>query len=73
MVMVFDLLVSTEVYTLGHDFMPPGIHAGGLRYHGESPLVSQLYNAGQIEAKSYKQAIKEKYKFFSYGDAMLIL
>jgi tryptophan synthase beta chain len=43
------------MYTLGHDFMPPGIHAGGLRYHGESPLVSQLYNAGQIEAKSYKQ------------------
>jgi tryptophan synthase beta chain len=43
------------MYTLGHDFMPPGIHAGGLRYHGESPLVSQLYHAGQIEAKSYRQ------------------
>lgn len=43
------------MYTLGHDFMPPGIHAGGLRYHGESPLVSQLYHAGQIEAKAYKQ------------------
>jgi tryptophan synthase beta chain len=43
------------MYTLGHDFIPPGIHAGGLRYHGESPLVSQLYHAGQIEAKSYKQ------------------
>lgn len=43
------------MYTLGHDFMPPGIHAGGLRYHGESPLISQLYHAGQIEAKSYKQ------------------
>ncbi len=45
------------MYTLGHDFMPPGIHAGGLRYHGESPLVSQLYNAGQIEAKSYRQNV----------------
>ncbi len=45
----------TMMYTLGHDFMPPGIHAGGLRYHGESPLVSQLYAAGQIEAKAYKQ------------------
>src|SRR5512141_1825231 len=44
-----------KMYTLGHDFMPPGIHAGGLRYHGESPLVSQLYAAGQIEAKAYKQ------------------
>lgn len=43
------------MYTLGHDFMPPGIHAGGLRYHGESPLVSQLLHAGQIEAKSYSQ------------------
>ena len=30
-----------QMYTLGHDFMPPGIHAGGLRYHGMSPLVSQ--------------------------------
>ncbi len=43
------------MYTLGHDFVPPGIHAGGLRYHGESPLVSQLYKAGEIEARSYKQ------------------
>ena len=43
------------MYTLGHDFMPPGIHAGGLRYHGDSALISQLYHAGEIEAKSYKQ------------------
>jgi len=43
------------MYTLGHDFIPPGIHAGGLRYHGESPLVSQLLHAGQIEAKAYTQ------------------
>jgi len=42
-------------YTLGHDFMPPGIHAGGLRYHGDSSLVSQLYHDGIIEAKSYGQ------------------
>jgi len=33
-----------KMHTLGHDFIPPGIHAGGLRYHGESPLVSQLCN-----------------------------
>ncbi len=44
-----------KMYTLGHDFMPPGIHAGGLRYHGESPLVSQLYNAGLIEARALMQ------------------
>ncbi len=43
------------MYTLGHDFMPPGIHAGGLRYHGDSPLVSQLYKDGVIEAKAYPQ------------------
>ncbi|HTP50971.1 MAG TPA: TrpB-like pyridoxal phosphate-dependent enzyme [Anaeromyxobacteraceae bacterium] len=44
-----------KMYTLGHDFMPPGIHAGGLRYHGASPLVSQLVSAGVIEAKAVGQ------------------
>lgn len=44
-----------RMYTLGHDFMPPGIHAGGLRYHGASPLVSQLYHDGFIEAVAVKQ------------------
>jgi len=43
------------MYTLGHDFVPPGIHAGGLRYHGESPLVSILHRDGIIEAVSYTQ------------------
>ncbi len=45
----------SRMYTLGHDFMPPGIHAGGLRYHGASPLVSQLVNAGIVEARSVGQ------------------
>jgi tryptophan synthase beta chain len=44
-----------KMYTLGHDFMPPGIHAGGLRYHGASPLVSQLVSAGQVEARAVGQ------------------
>lgn len=44
-----------KMYTLGHDFMPPGIHAGGLRYHGMSPLVSLLHNEGIIEAQAYHQ------------------
>jgi tryptophan synthase beta chain len=44
-----------KMYTLGHDYMPPGIHAGGLRYHGASPLVSQLVHAGIIEARSVPQ------------------
>jgi tryptophan synthase beta chain len=43
------------MYTLGHDFVPPGIHAGGLRYHGDSPLVSQLYKEGLIEALAVPQ------------------
>ncbi|MBZ5563232.1 MAG: TrpB-like pyridoxal phosphate-dependent enzyme [Acidobacteriia bacterium] len=41
--------------TLGHDFIPAGIHAGGLRYHGMAPLVSLLHREGVIEAISYPQ------------------
>ncbi|HSN90895.1 MAG TPA: TrpB-like pyridoxal phosphate-dependent enzyme [Anaeromyxobacteraceae bacterium] len=44
-----------KMYTLGHDFMPPGIHAGGLRYHGAAPLVSQLVDAKVIEARAVGQ------------------
>jgi len=43
------------MYTLGHDFMPPSIHAGGLRYHGDSALVSQLYKEGILEAMAVQQ------------------
>jgi predicted alternative tryptophan synthase beta-subunit len=43
------------MHTLGHDFMPPGIHAGGLRYHGDSPLVSQLYHEGLLDAVAVPQ------------------
>ncbi|MCG6939150.1 MAG: TrpB-like pyridoxal phosphate-dependent enzyme [Gammaproteobacteria bacterium] len=46
-----------KMYTLGHDFIPPGIHAGGLRYHGDSVLVSQLYNEGLIEAVAVPQIV----------------
>ena len=44
-----------KMYTLGHDFVPSPIHAGGLRYHGDAPLVCKLYNLGYIEARAYKQ------------------
>lgn len=44
-----------KMYTLGHDFVPAGIHAGGLRYHGDAPLVSQLCHEGLIEAQAYPQ------------------
>ncbi len=44
-----------KMYTLGHDFVPPGIHAGGLRYHGDSPLVSQLHAEKLVEAVAVPQ------------------
>jgi tryptophan synthase beta chain len=43
------------MYTLGHDFVPPGIHAGGLRYHADAPLICQLYHDKLIEARAYGQ------------------
>ncbi len=44
-----------KMYTLGSDFLPDPIHAGGLRYHGMSPILSGLYNAGLIEAIAVEQ------------------
>lgn len=44
-----------KMYTLGHDFMPSPIHAGGLRYHGSAPIVSLLLKEKIIEAKAYEQ------------------
>ena len=44
-----------KMYTLGHDFIPSGIHAGGLRYHGMSPLVSAAYEQGLMKARAYDQ------------------
>ncbi|MBL8212666.1 MAG: TrpB-like pyridoxal phosphate-dependent enzyme [Bryobacterales bacterium] len=43
------------MHTLGHDFMPPSIHAGGLRYHGMAPMVSHCYKLGLIEAAAVPQ------------------
>ena len=44
-----------KMYTLGHSFVPSGIHAGGLRYHGDSPIVSALVHEGLVEARAYPQ------------------
>jgi len=44
-----------KMYTLGHGFVPPAIHAGGLRYHGDAPLVCLLYHHKYIEAAAYHQ------------------
>jgi tryptophan synthase beta chain len=53
-----DVAESTPLmlmHTLGHRFIPPPVHAGGLRYHGSAPLVSHLLAAGVIEAEAYRQ------------------
>jgi tryptophan synthase beta chain len=44
------------MYTLGHDFVPPPIHAGGLRYHGDSPIISNLVEHGRMQAVAYPQS-----------------
>ena len=44
-----------KMHTLGSTFVPPGFHAGGLRYHGMGPLVSHLHELGLIEARAYHQ------------------
>ena len=44
-----------KMYTLGHTFVPAAIHAGGLRYHGDSPLLSKLTKEGYMEALAYNQ------------------
>jgi len=43
------------MYTLGHDFVPPPVHAGGLRYHGDAPSLCALVKAGAVEARAYPQ------------------
>jgi len=44
-----------KMFTLGHDFMPPPIHAGGLRYHGMAPIICHLANLGFVEARAEHQ------------------
>jgi tryptophan synthase beta chain len=46
-----------KMHTLGHSFVPPPVHAGGLRYHGMAPLVCALYDAGVIEAVAVPQLV----------------
>ncbi len=45
----------TKMHTLGSSFMPPGFHAGGLRYHGMAPQISHLAHLGHIKARAYNQ------------------
>lgn len=62
----------SQMYTLGRNFAPPSIHAGGLRYHGDSPLVSQLYHDGIIEATAVDQrAVFEAAVLFARNEGIL--
>jgi tryptophan synthase beta chain len=61
-----------KMYTLGHDFMPAGIHAGGLRYHGMGPLLSHTYGLGLIEAVAVPQtAVFEAARLFIQTEAII--
>jgi tryptophan synthase beta chain len=60
------------MYTLGRDFIPPKIHAGGLRYHGMSPAVSHAMKLGLIEAQAYPQnEIFEAAMLFAQNEALV--
>ncbi len=62
----------TKMYTLGHTFIPAGIHAGGLRYHGMAPSLSALFDAGYIEAVAVKQrATFEAALIFTQAEGIL--
>ncbi len=52
---VAGLTPLLKMYTLGHEFMPAPVHAGGLRYHGMAPIISHLYRLGLIEATAVPQ------------------
>jgi tryptophan synthase beta chain len=61
-----------KMHTLGSSFMPPGFHAGGLRYHGMAPLVSHIKELGLIEARAYHQrACFEAGVFFARNEGIV--
>jgi tryptophan synthase beta chain len=62
-----------EMYTLGHDFIPSGIHAGGLRYHGDSPIVSMLKKKNVIEAVAHNQLeVFEAARLFATTEGIVV-
>lgn len=66
------LTPQMQMYTLGKDFVPAGIHAGGLRYHGDSPLLSMLYKHGEIEATAvYQKEVFDAAVEFARAEALL--
>jgi tryptophan synthase beta chain len=62
-----------KMYTLGHDFVPPAIHAGGLRYHGDSPLVSRLVHDGVMRAIScYQTEVFQAAQTFARTEGFIV-
>jgi tryptophan synthase beta chain len=67
------LIPPALMYTLGHSFVPPAVHAGGLRYHGQSPLISYLYHKNMIEATSLHQNdVFEKAMLFARTESIIV-
>jgi len=70
-----DMAKTTPImpmFTLGHTFEPPGIHAGGLRYHGMSPLVSLVVKEGLVEARScFQNPVFEAAVMFANSEAII--
>lgn len=61
-----------KMYTLGHDYVPPSVHAGGLRYHGMSPLVALLAHEKIIESRSVSQLdVFESNKIFAQTEGVI--
>jgi tryptophan synthase beta chain len=68
-----ELAPVVMMYTLGHKFVPSPIHAGGLRYHGDSPIVSKLVHEGFVEARAYPQTtVFESAMTFARTEGMII-
>jgi tryptophan synthase beta chain len=62
-----------KMFTLGHKFIPPSIHAGGLRYHGMAPMVSHALKLGLIEAESYHQTkVFEAAMLFARNEGLVV-
>lgn len=62
-----------KMFTLGHDFIPPAIHAGGLRYHGDAPSLCKLVEDGYIKARAYYQnEVFEAAKIFAQTEGFVV-
>jgi len=62
-----------KMFTLGHTFVPPGIHAGGLRYHGCAPIISALVDGGMVEARGvHQRSVFEAGRLFARTEGLIV-